>query len=206
VARIIEQRLVAVVRTDKPDQVLPICEALVAGGINILEVTLTVPNAMDQIAQVRKRFNDNVLVGAGTVLNADACRTAIRAGAEFVVTPVLRLGLISVAHDLDTPIMLGAYTPTEAWNAHEAGADFVKLFPADRLGPSHVRSLRAPLPALRIVPTGGVDLHTAAGFLAAGCVALGVGSSLLTKEILAGAKWAELTLQAQKFVDVIRKQ
>ena len=203
VTQIIERRIVAVVRTDKPEQVAPVCEALVAGGVTILEVTLTVPNAIELIAQVRKKFDENVLVGAGTVLNADSCRTAIRAGAEFVVTPVLRLGLISVAHELDTPIMVGAYTPTEAWNAHEAGADFVKLFPADKLGPGYVRSLRAPLPSLRIVPTGGVDLQTAGEFLKAGCVALGVGSSLLTREILADSKWSDLTALARKFVEAV---
>ena len=129
VAQLIERCLIAVVRTDKPEQVKPVCEALVAGGITALEITLTVPNAIELIAQTRQALPQDVLVGAGTVLNADGCRSAVRAGAEFVVTPVLRPGLISIAHDLDAPIMIGAYTPTEAWNAHEAGADFVKLFP-----------------------------------------------------------------------------
>jgi 2-dehydro-3-deoxyphosphogluconate aldolase/(4S)-4-hydroxy-2-oxoglutarate aldolase len=205
VAQITERCLVAIVRTDKPEQVMPICEALVAGGIKVIEITLTVPNALELIRDLRPKLGADVLLGAGTVLNADGCRTAIRAGAEFVVTPVVRLGLIPVAHDLDVPIMLGAYSPTEAWNAHEAGADFVKLFPADKLGPGFVRSLRAPLPSLRIVPTGGVDLQTATEFLKAGCVALGVGSSLLTREILAGAKWPELTTLAAKFVEAVRK-
>jgi 2-dehydro-3-deoxyphosphogluconate aldolase/(4S)-4-hydroxy-2-oxoglutarate aldolase len=204
VAQLIERCLIAVVRTDKPEQVKPLCEALVAGGITALEITLTVPNAIELIAQMRQGLAAEVLVGAGTVLNADGCRSAIRAGAEFVVTPVLRPGLIPIAHDLDTPIMVGAYTPTEAWNAHEAGADFVKLFPADKLGPGHVRSLRAPLPALRIVPTGGVDLQTAGEFLKSGCVGLGVGSSLLTREILAASNWSELTVLARKFVEVVR--
>src|SRR6185503_12227165 len=205
VAQSIERCLIAVVRTDKPEQVKPLCEALVAGGITALEITLTVPNAIELIAQTRQALPQDVLVGAGTVLNADGCRSAVRAGAEFVVTPVLRPGLISIAHDLDAPIMIGAYTPTEAWNAHEAGADFVKLFPADKLGPGFIRSLRAPLPSLRIVPTGGVDLQTATEFLKAGCVGLGVGSSLLTREILAGAKWPELTTLAAKFVEAVRK-
>src|SRR5207253_8984337 len=123
-------------------------------------------------------------VGAGTVLNADACRTAIGAGAEFVVSPIMKLEILQTAHAADRPVMLGAYTPTEAQAAHEAGADFIKLFPADKLGPAYIRALRAPLPHLRIVPTGGVDLETAVDFLKAGCVALGVGSSLLTSEIL----------------------
>jgi 2-dehydro-3-deoxyphosphogluconate aldolase/(4S)-4-hydroxy-2-oxoglutarate aldolase len=203
VAQIIERCLIAVIRADKPEQVLPICEALVTGGLTTLEITLTVPNAMDLIREARAKFDQNALVGAGTVLNADGCRTSIQAGAEFVVTPVLRPGLIAVAHDRDTPIMLGAYSPTEAWNAHEAGADFVKLFPADKLGPGYVRSLRAPMPSLRIVPTGGVDLQTAGEFLKAGCVALGVGSALLTRDIMAGSKWGELTSLARKFVEVV---
>jgi 2-dehydro-3-deoxyphosphogluconate aldolase / (4S)-4-hydroxy-2-oxoglutarate aldolase len=209
VAQIIERCLIAVIRADKPEQVLPICEALVAGEITIIEITLTVPNAIDLIREARAKFDQNVLVGAGTVLNADGCRTAIQVGAEFVVTPVLRPGLIAIAHDRDTPIMLGAYSPTEAWNAQEAGADFVKLFPADKLGPGYVRSLRAPMPTLRVVPTGGVDLQTVGEFLRAGCVALGVGSALLTRDIVAGSKWGELTSLAQKFVEAVteaRKQ
>jgi 2-dehydro-3-deoxyphosphogluconate aldolase/(4S)-4-hydroxy-2-oxoglutarate aldolase len=209
VAQIIERCLIAVIRADKPEQVLPICDALVGGGLTTLEITLTVPNAIDLIREARAKFDQNVLVGAGTVLNADGCRTAIQVGAEFVVTPVLRPGLIAIAHDRDTPIMLGAYSPTEAWNAQEAGADFVKLFPADKLGPGYVRSLRAPMPTLRIVPTGGVDLQTVGEFLRAGCVALGVGSALLTRDIVAGSKWGELTSLAQKFVEAVteaRKQ
>jgi 2-dehydro-3-deoxyphosphogluconate aldolase / (4S)-4-hydroxy-2-oxoglutarate aldolase len=209
VAQIIERCLIAVIRADKPEQVLPICDALVGGGLTTLEITLTVPNAMDLIREARAKFDQNVLVGAGTVLSADGCRTAIQVGAEFVVTPVLRPGLIAIAHDRDTPIMLGAYSPTEAWNAQEAGADFVKLFPADKLGPGYVRSLRAPMPTLRIVPTGGVDLQTVGEFLRAGCVALGVGSALLTRDIVAGSKWGELTSLAQKFVEAVteaRKQ
>jgi 2-dehydro-3-deoxyphosphogluconate aldolase/(4S)-4-hydroxy-2-oxoglutarate aldolase len=203
VTEIIERRLVAVIRTDKSDQVLPVCTALMEGGVSCLEVTLTVPNAVELIREVRGRFGEQAIIGAGTVLNADACRSAIRAGAEFVVTPVLRLGLIPIAHELDAPIMAGAYTPTEIWNAHEAGADFVKLFPADKLGPAYVRSILAPLPGLRIVPTGGVDLETAPEFLKSGCVALGAGSSLIKRDMVAASKWDELRSLAQKYVIAI---
>jgi 2-dehydro-3-deoxyphosphogluconate aldolase/(4S)-4-hydroxy-2-oxoglutarate aldolase len=195
--------LIAVIRTQKPEQVLAACDALVAGGITALEVTLTTPGAVELVAQMRAKFDGRALIGAGTVLNADGCRTAIHAGAQFVVTPVSRLGLILTAHDLDTPIILGAYSPTEVWNAHEAGADFVKLFPADGLGPAYIRSLLAPMPSLRIVPTGGVDLKTAPDFLKAGCAALGVGSSLLPGEILNSGNWDQLTLLARKFVEVV---
>ena len=143
-------------------------------------------------------------MGVGTVLDAQTCREAIEAGAEFVVSPVLRPEIAKTAHAFDRPVMLGAYTPTEAQLAHEAGADFVKIFPADGLGPNYIRALRAPLPHLRIVPTGGVDLNTAVDFLKAGCAALGVGSSLVSSQLLRDADWPEVTRLAAEFVKVVR--
>src|SRR5438094_2271389 len=145
---------------------------------------MTTPGALAAIREARENIGDRSLIGVGTVLDAENNRAAIEAGAEFVVSPVCRVELVPIARSAGRPIMLGAYTPTEAQTAHEAGADFVKIFPADKLGPAYIRALRAPLPHLRIVPTGGVDLETAVDFLKAGCVALGVGSSLLTSEIL----------------------
>jgi 2-dehydro-3-deoxyphosphogluconate aldolase/(4S)-4-hydroxy-2-oxoglutarate aldolase len=131
-------------------------------------------------------------------------RSAIYAGAKFIVSPITRAEIVTAAHEASVPAMLGAYTPTEAQTAHEAGADFIKLFPADKLGPSYVKALRAPLPHLKIVPTGGVDLNTAADFLKAGCAALGLGGSLLTAEILKTANWTELTRLARAYVDIAR--
>lgn len=197
--------IIAVVRTDKPEQVPPICEALLAGGVIAIEITFTVPNALQAIREASGRFGGKVLVGAGTVLNAEACRAAIDAGAEFIVSPITKLEIVETAHALDKPVMLGAYTPTEAQTAHEAGADFIKIFPADKLGPSYIKALRAPLPHLKIVPTGGVDLNTAAEFLKAGCVALGVGGSLLTPEILRTSNWPELTRLARAFVEIANR-
>jgi 2-dehydro-3-deoxyphosphogluconate aldolase / (4S)-4-hydroxy-2-oxoglutarate aldolase len=196
--------LVAVIRTPNTELVLPVCEALLAGGITCLEVTLTVPNALDAIRDVSKKFGGRAVVGAGTVLDAESCRAAIAAGAEFVVSPITRVEIISATHASDKPVMIGAYTPTEAQTAHEAGADFIKIFPADKLGPGYIKNIRAPLPHLQIVPTGGVDLQTAAEFLKAGCVALGVGSSLLSAEILKSGNWAELTRMAGEFVRVVK--
>jgi 2-dehydro-3-deoxyphosphogluconate aldolase / (4S)-4-hydroxy-2-oxoglutarate aldolase len=198
--------LIAVIRTAQQEQVLPICEALLAGGIFALEITLTTPNAFTAIRSARAKLNSNALLGAGTVLNADACRDAIEAGAEFIVSPVCKLEIINAAHAQDRPVMIGAYTPTEAQLAHEAGADFIKIFPADKLGPGYIKALRAPLPHLRIVPTGGVDLQTAPEFLKAGCVALGIGSSLLSAEILRTANWSELTRLARQYVELVQKQ
>lgn len=194
--------IIAVVRTDRAEQVPPICEALLAGGVVAVEITFTVPKAAEAIRAASGRFGASALIGAGTVLNAATCREAIAAGAEFVVSPITKLEIVTAAHDADRPVMLGAYTPTEAQAAHEAGADFIKIFPADKLGPSYIKALRAPLPHLRIVPTGGVDLQTAAEFLKAGCAALGVGGSLLTAEILRTGNWAELTRLARSYVQI----
>jgi 2-dehydro-3-deoxyphosphogluconate aldolase / (4S)-4-hydroxy-2-oxoglutarate aldolase len=194
--------IIAVVRTDRADQVPLICEALLAGGVIALEITLTVPNALGVIREASRRFGSQALIGAGTVLNAGDCRNAIEAGAEFIVSPIGKLEIVEAAQAADKPAMLGAYTPTEAQAAHEGGADFVKIFPADKLGPAYIRALRAPLPHLRIVPTGGVDLNTATEFLKAGCAALGVGGSLLTAAILKNDDWAELTRLARAYVEI----
>lgn len=194
--------IVAVVRAERAEQVLPVCEALLAGGVLALEITLTVPGAIEVIREAARRFAPRGLIGVGTVLTAADCRSATAAGAEFVVSPITKLEILEAAHSADRPVMLGAYTPTEAQIAHEAGADFIKIFPADKLGPGYIRALRAPLPHLRIVPTGGVDLKTAAEFLQADCAALGVGSSLLTPEILRTSNWPELTRLAKAFVEI----
>jgi len=197
--------IIAVVRTDRTEQVPLICEALLAGGVLAVEITLTVPAALEAIRSASERFGAQALIGAGTVLNAEACRAAVAAGAEFLVSPIAKLEILQAAHAADRPVMLGAYTPTEAQAAHEAGADFIKLFPADKLGPAYIRALRAPLPHLRIVPTGGVDLENATDFLKAGCAALGVGSSLLKPEILRDSNWGELTRLARAFVETARR-
>src|SRR5260221_6041720 len=176
--------IIAVVRTDRAEQVPLICEALLAGGVLAVEITLTVPAALEAIRSASERFGAQALIGAGTVLNAEACRAAVAAGAEFLVSPIAKLEILQAAHAADRPVMLGAYTPTEAQAAHEAGAGFIKLFPADKLGPAYIRALRAPLPHLRIVPTGGARFEKATDFLKAGCASLGVGWSRLRPEVL----------------------
>ena len=202
ISSLIRPGIIAVVRTDNSKLIPAICEALIAGGVVAIEITFTVPDALGAIREASRQFGDIALIGAGTVLNADTCRAAIAAGAEFVVSPITKLEIIQAAHASDKPVMLGAYTPTEAQTAHEAGADFIKIFPADKLGPAYIKALRAPLPHLKIVPTGGVDLNTAADFLKAGCAALGVGGSLLTTEILKTENWAELTRLAKAYIEI----
>jgi 2-dehydro-3-deoxyphosphogluconate aldolase/(4S)-4-hydroxy-2-oxoglutarate aldolase len=197
--------IIAVVRARRPDQVLPLSEALIAGGVNAIEITMTTPNALEAIREAREKLGARGLIGVGTVLGAETCRAALEAGAEFVVTPILRVELVEIAHAARRPIMLGTYTPTEAQLAHEAGADFVKIFPADGLGPGYIKALRGPLPHLRIVPTGGVDVNTAGEFLRAGCVALGVGSSLISAAILRENRWDELTRAARALREVVEQ-
>ena len=193
--------LVAIVRVRRPELTLPLAKALVAGGIRAVELTMSIPNALEAVRTIDRELGDKILLGVGTVIDDDTCRAAIDAGAKYVISPITRPSLVAVAHALDRPVMLGAYTPTEAQAAHEAGSDFVKIFPADTLGPSYIKSLLAPLPHLKIVPTGGVNLDTMEAYLAAGSAALGTGSALLKKEIIAAENWGELERLAKRFAD-----
>jgi 2-dehydro-3-deoxyphosphogluconate aldolase/(4S)-4-hydroxy-2-oxoglutarate aldolase len=197
--------IIAVVRAQKSEQVLPLSEALIAGGVVAIEITMTTPNAIAAIGEASRKLSDRALIGVGTVLDGDTCRAAIAAGAEFVVSPICRLELVSIASAAHRPVMLGAYTPTEAQRAHEAGADFIKIFPADGLGPAYIKAILAPLPHLRIVPTGGVDVDNIADFLSAGCAAVGVGSSLISAKLLHENNWTELTRRAAEFVNAARQ-
>ena len=153
-ARIVELGIVAVIRTPTFELVAPVVEALVNGGVLAVEVTMTVPDALRALRDVHARFGNRILLGAGTILNGPQCKAAIGAGAQYLISPITKLEIIEAAHALDKPVMLGAYTPTEAQLAHEAGADFIKIFPADKLGPGYIKSLRAPLPHLRVFSTG----------------------------------------------------
>ena len=196
--------IVAIVRAQQSAQVVPLFEALLAGGINATEITLTTPNALAAIREAGEKIGQRSLIGVGTVVTPNDCRAAIEAGAEFIVTPICRTELVAIAHAAGRPIMLGAYTPTEAQLAHEAGADFIKIFPADTLGPGYFKALRAPLPHLRLVPTGGVDAKNIGEFFKAGCAAVGIGSSLVSAKILQEADWPELTRRAAELVGAAR--
>jgi 2-dehydro-3-deoxyphosphogluconate aldolase/(4S)-4-hydroxy-2-oxoglutarate aldolase len=204
ISQLTDPGIIAVVRAKSQEQVIPLTEALLAGGVIAIEITMTTPNAIAAIREASAKFGTRALIGVGTVLDETTCHQAIEAGAQFVVTPIMRPSIAQAARAADRPVMLGAYTPTEAQHAYEAGADFIKIFPADGPGPNYIKSLRAPLPHLRIVPTGGVDLHNVADFLKAGCAALGVGSSLLKAEYLRDSNWAALTKLAGEFVAAAR--
>jgi 2-dehydro-3-deoxyphosphogluconate aldolase/(4S)-4-hydroxy-2-oxoglutarate aldolase len=193
--------VIAVIRAPSGDLVSPACAALVEGGIIALELTMTTPGALEVVGQVAKEFGDRAVIGIGTILDADTCKAAYDAGAEFAVTPVCRGEFVAIAKKANRPIMLGAYSPTEAQTAHEAGADYVKIFPGDVLGPNYIKGLLAPLPHLRIVPTGEIQSGSVGDFFRAGVVAMGMGGTLVSREILEKRDWVALTARARSFVE-----
>lgn len=203
--RILNPGIVAVIRADSSEQLIHVAEALVQGGVTSMEITMTTPNALGVISEVTKKFGDKILMGVGSVLDTETCRAAILAGAEFVVTPVTKPDVIRLCNRYGKPIASGAYTPTEALLGHESGADFIKIFPADQLGPVYIKNLLAPLPMLQVIPTGGVNPDTAESFIKAGCVALAAGSSLVSKEALKNSDWAGIAATAAKFVEAVNK-
>jgi 2-dehydro-3-deoxyphosphogluconate aldolase / (4S)-4-hydroxy-2-oxoglutarate aldolase len=196
--------VIAVVRAPRAELCIPLARALLAGGVIAIEITMTTPNAIQAIRDTTRELGRDLLIGVGTILDGATAKKAIEAGAEFVVSPITRKEIADAARALDRPVMLGAYTPTEAQTAHEFGSDFIKIFPADTLGPAYIKALRAPLPHLQIVPTGGVDLKTIGPFLKAGCVAVGAGSSLVPVDALKDENWPEITILAKQFVAAAR--
>jgi len=203
--RILNPGIVAIIRADSSEQLMDAATALYEGGVTGMEVTMTTPNALEVIADVHRKFGDKVLIGVGSVLDPETARMAILAGAEFVVTPVTKPEVIKLCNRYGKPIASGAYTPTEALLGYESGADFIKIFPADQLGPTYIKNLLAPLPMLQIIPTGGVTVDTAASFIHAGCVALAAGSSLVSKEVMKHKDWKKLTETAAAFVEAVKK-
>jgi 2-dehydro-3-deoxyphosphogluconate aldolase/(4S)-4-hydroxy-2-oxoglutarate aldolase len=195
-----ETGVIAIMRAQSSEQLITAAQAIEQGGVRVIEVTMTTPGALDVIAEARKRFGDNVLFGAGSVLDAETARAAILAGAGFIVAPTLKLETIALCNRYSVPVVPGCATPTEALTAWEAGADMVKLFPASFGGPDLVQAFLAPLPQLEIIPVGGVNLDTAAEFIRKGAVALGVGSSLISQKLLDAGDMEELTRRAKAFI------
>jgi 2-dehydro-3-deoxyphosphogluconate aldolase/(4S)-4-hydroxy-2-oxoglutarate aldolase len=201
---ILESRIVAIVRLERYDRAVEIARALLEGGISAIEFTLTGAGAYDAIRATHAALGEVAQVGVGTVLNAEAAEASIAAGAQFVVTPTLSPPVIAACRSHATPILSGALTPTEALAAHEAGADMVKLFPARLGGPQYVRDILAPLPFLRIVPTGGVGAENARAYLEAGAVAVGIGGSLISAQAATQGDWGRITAAARAVVEALR--
>ena len=203
-ARIEREGIVAVIRLDQPAVLLKVVEALVAGGVRGIEVTMTVPGAIDAIRELAASPPDDVLVGAGTVLAPDTARRTIDAGAAFVVSPVFRPAIIDACHAAGVPALPGCYSPTEILNAWDAGADIVKVFPAGGLGPAFFKDVRAPLPHVKLMPTGGVSVDNAGDWIRAGAVAVGVGSALVDPRVVAAGDFAAITERAARIVGQVR--
>jgi 2-dehydro-3-deoxyphosphogluconate aldolase/(4S)-4-hydroxy-2-oxoglutarate aldolase len=203
--RVLDAGIVAIVRSPDSGQLTEVARALCEGGVSVLEITLTVPNALEVIRNVRSALGDRILLGAGTVLDTETARAAILAGAEFIVSPTVNLDVIQLCRRYDKLVMPGAFTPTEILAAWQAGADIVKVFPADVGGPAYLRAVRAPLPQVRLMPTGGVDLRTAADFLKAGACCLGVGSQLVEPKAVAEGNFERIRELARQYLDIVRR-
>ena len=203
--RILDGGIVAVVRADSGESLVKVVEALAEGGVTAAEITFTVPNALDVIRDARRTLGDAVALGAGTVLDPETARAAILAGAEYLVCPTVNLEVVRLARRYDKAVMPGAFTPTEILTAWEAGADVVKVFPAEIGGPAFLKAVRGPLPQIKLMPTGGVDLTTAEAFLKAGACCLGVGGSLVEPKAVAAGDFARIRDLAAKYVAIVRE-
>src|SRR5437870_11099306 len=197
--------IVAVVRSQDSQQLVEVVRALADGGVTVAEITMTVPGALDVVRQVRQALGDRVLLGAGTILDPETARAALLAGAEYIVAPTVNLEVIRLCRRYDKLVMPGAFTPTEVLTAWEAGADVVKVFPSDLTGPAYLKILKGPLPQVRLMPTGGVNLETVGAFLKAGAFALGVGTALVDQQAIAAGDLGRIESLARQFVDAVKR-
>jgi 2-dehydro-3-deoxyphosphogluconate aldolase / (4S)-4-hydroxy-2-oxoglutarate aldolase len=202
--QILDTGIVAVVRSQDSGHLVEVVRALADGGVSVVEITMSVPGALDVVKAVRSALGDRVLLGAGTILDPETCRLAILAGAEYIVAPTLNFEVIRMCRRYDKLVMPGAFTPTEILAAWEAGADIVKVFPADVIGPAFFKALKGPLPQVRVMPTGGVDLTTAASFLKAGACCLGIGGQLVEPSAIAARNFNRIRELAQQYVGIVK--
>ena len=200
-----EVGLVPIVRAPSPEDAMRAAEAIIEGGIGIAEITMTVPNALHVMERVAEKFGDKVLLGAGTILDAESCRAALLAGAEFIVTPSLNPQVIEMARRYSKACFPGALTPTEVVAAWQAGADMVKIFPCGPVGgPAYIKALKGPFPQIDFVPTGGVNLETTPEFIKAGAAAVAVGGELVNLKVLREGKLEVVVANARKFIEAVR--
>ncbi|HXQ81777.1 MAG TPA: bifunctional 4-hydroxy-2-oxoglutarate aldolase/2-dehydro-3-deoxy-phosphogluconate aldolase [Opitutaceae bacterium] len=202
-AAIRAQAVIALIRADGPANLLGCAKALSAGGLNCIELTMTTPGAIDMLAEVSREL-PQIMLGLGTVLDADTASAGIAAGAQFIVTPIVRPEVIKVCRDTGAPVLCGALTPTEIYAAWEQGADVVKIFPAEFFGPAYIKSIKAPFPQVELLPTGGVTPETVGDFLRAGAFATAAGSALVSAAALKARDWAAITARARQFVAATR--
>jgi 2-dehydro-3-deoxyphosphogluconate aldolase / (4S)-4-hydroxy-2-oxoglutarate aldolase len=203
IERVLSEKSIAVIRLSDATNALEVVDAIAYGGVTIIEITLTTPDAMKLIEQFSRR--DDLLVGAGTVLDKHTAKEVIKRGAKFIVSPILNTSLIEVANKYEVASMIGAMTPTEIYAAYQAGADIVKVFPAEVVGTSFFKSVKAPLPQIQMMPTGGVTLTNAGDWLTAGACAVGIGGALIDVKAIAAGNFVQLTENARVFRKSISK-
>lgn len=196
--------IVAIIRMKDPDRVRAVFEAIAEGGVRVIEVTMSVPGAVELIRGLARALPPGCILGAGTVTDAETAQRVIDAGAAFVVSPVLRPEVIAACHAAGAAVMPGCFTPTEILDAWEAGADIVKVFPATALGPGFLKDVRGPLPQVKLMPTGGVTLDNAGDWIRAGAAAVGVGTALLDTAAIAAGHYTQLTANARRIVASVR--
>ncbi len=205
-AKILEEGVVPVVRLSSATEAMEVSKAIREGGISVIEITMSVPGALDVMKEVTQRFGKEVLLGAGTILDPETARAALLSGAKFVVTPTLNLEVIKMCKRYSAVVIPGALTPTEILTAWEAGADLVKVFPISQVGgPSYLRAVLAPLPHIPLVPTGGVNAQNAGEFIKAGAAAIAAGGELVDKKAVAEKKYSVIVENARKFLTEVRK-
>jgi len=204
--RMVSEGLIPVIRVSSAQEAMDVSDALKGGGVSFIEITMSVQGAMDVIKELAQKYKEEIIMGAGTVLDPETGRAALLAGAQFIVSPTLNLELIQLAHRYGAVVIPGAMTPTEILTAWNAGADLVKVFPAAQLGgPEYLKALRGPLPQILLVPTGGVNLQNAGAFIKAGATALGVGGELVDKKVLQEKQFQIISENARAFLKKIRE-
>jgi 2-dehydro-3-deoxyphosphogluconate aldolase/(4S)-4-hydroxy-2-oxoglutarate aldolase len=203
--RVLDRVIVAIIRSESPESLVEVAEALLAGGVEVMEVTFTVPRATDVLERVAAKLGNRVLLGAGTVLDPETARIALLSGAQFIVSPAVNVPVIELCRRYSKPVMPGAFTPTEVVTAWQAGADIVKVFPSDITGPKYLKALHGPLPHVRLMPTGGVNLDTATDFLQAGACALGIGTALVDPKLVARGELAKIETLARQYVELVAR-
>lgn len=202
---VMDRKIVAIIRAPSSKLLVDVAKSIYEGGIRVIEVTMTVPDALEIIAEVNRQIGDKIVLGAGSVIDSETARAAMLAGAEFIVSPVLRQDVIRCCKRYGKAVMPGAFTPTEILTAWEAGADVVKVFPANIGGPSYLKAVKAPLPQVQLMPTGGVDLDTLEDFMNAGACAVGLGSSLVTKAAMAAGDVDRIRELAAQYVELMER-
>ena len=201
-----ESGVVAVLRTENPADLVEVCRALNKGGVKFVEITMTIPGALEIVHEATRQLADTeVLIGVGSVLDAETARAAILAGAAFVVGPVFDADVVRICNTYGVVVMPGALTPTEVVTAWKNGADVVKIFPGDMGGPDYLKTLKEPLPQIELLPTKGVDFETAPAFIKAGAIAVGTGSCLVNKALMAARDYAKITENAERFIRIVRE-